>query len=285
MNYEFVKDYKNNEKLKESFNKLAIKTFELDFRSWYEKGYWTNDYIPYSYSYNNEIIANVSVNKMDLIIDDKIYKALQIGTVMTDERFKNQGLSRKLLNYVLEEYKDKVQFIYLFANEDVLSFYPKFGFKRCYESEYILDVSKYEKLNKIEKVEKLDFNTLEDFAKNKKTLSTKLDCINNNLLMFYFTIALSENIYYIKEQNIFIIMEEDEDTIHLYDIISKENYNINDLIKNIINKNTKNIKFYFTANNIKNIKVNKIENNDDALFIYGQNPLKENFAFPITSHC
>lgn len=285
MNYEFVKDYKNNKILKESFNKLAIKTFELDFRSWYEKGYWTNDYIPYSYSYNNEIIANVSVNKMDLIIDDKIYKALQIGTVMTDERFKNQGLSRKLLNYVLEEYKDKVQFIYLFANEDVLSFYPKFGFKRCYESEYILDVSKYEKLNKIEKVEKLDFNTLEDFAKNKKTLSTKLDCINNNLLMFYFTIALSENIYYIKEQNIFIIMEEDEDTIHLYDIISKENYNINDLIKNIINKNTKNIKFYFTANNIKNIKVNKIENNDDALFIYGQNPLKENFAFPITSHC
>lgn len=285
MNYEFVKDYKNNEKLKESFNKLAIKTFELDFRSWYEKGYWTNDYIPYSYSYNNEIIANVSVNKMDLIIDDKIYKALQIGTVMTDERFKNQGLSRKLLNYVLEEYKDKVQFIYLFANEDVLSFYPKFGFKRCYESEYILDVSKYEKLNKIEKVEKLDFNTLEDFAKNKKTLSTKLDCINNNLLMFYFTIALSENIYYIKEQNIFIIMEEDEDTIHLYDIISKENYNIDELIKNIINENTKNIKFYFTANNIKNIKINKIKNNDDALFIYGQNPLKENFAFPITSHC
>lgn len=285
MNYEFVKDYKNNEILKESFNKLAIKTFELDFIPWYEKGYWTNDYIPYSYSYNNEIIANVSVNKMDLIIDNKIYKAVQIGTVMTDERFKNKGLSRKLLNYVLEKYKDKVQFIYLFANEDVLSFYPKFGFKRYYESEYILDVSKYEKLNKIEKVEKLDFNILEDFAKNKKTLSTKLDCINNNLLMFYFTIAFSENIYYIKEQNSFVIMEEDEDTIHLYDIISKENNNIDDLIKNIINENTKNIKFYFSANNIKNIKINKIENNDDALFIYGDNPLNGNFAFPITSHC
>lgn len=38
--YELVSDYRHNEKLKESFNKLAINTFDLDFSDWYKRGYW-----------------------------------------------------------------------------------------------------------------------------------------------------------------------------------------------------------------------------------------------------
>lgn len=40
--YGLVSDYRNNESLKESFNSLAMKTFELDFRGWYNKGYWND---------------------------------------------------------------------------------------------------------------------------------------------------------------------------------------------------------------------------------------------------
>ena len=33
--YELVSDYRHDDRLKESFNDLAIETFGLDFRDWY----------------------------------------------------------------------------------------------------------------------------------------------------------------------------------------------------------------------------------------------------------
>jgi len=63
--------------LKESFNALAMKTFKLDFRGWYNKGYWNDTYIPYSFVDQGKIISNASINKMSVIINDKVYKGIQ----------------------------------------------------------------------------------------------------------------------------------------------------------------------------------------------------------------
>lgn len=43
-----VKNYKENEALRLSFNGLAGKTFGLDFEDWYQNGFWKENYIPYS---------------------------------------------------------------------------------------------------------------------------------------------------------------------------------------------------------------------------------------------
>ncbi|WLP60609.1 hypothetical protein [Bacillus pumilus] len=48
--YELVSDYRHDNELKESFNQLAIKTFNLDFSDWYKRGYWDEKYIPYPLS-------------------------------------------------------------------------------------------------------------------------------------------------------------------------------------------------------------------------------------------
>lgn len=46
--FEFKRDYKENEKLRQSFNALAERTFGLNFEDWYQNGYWRENYIPYS---------------------------------------------------------------------------------------------------------------------------------------------------------------------------------------------------------------------------------------------
>jgi hypothetical protein len=43
-----IKDYKHNEKLRNSFNQLAINTFGIEFETWYKHGFWTEKYIHYS---------------------------------------------------------------------------------------------------------------------------------------------------------------------------------------------------------------------------------------------
>lgn len=134
--FELVKDYRDNQLLRKSFNQLAIKTFGLDFEDWYQNGYWGETYIPYSILYGNEIIANVSVNIMDFMLHKEVKQYVQLGTVMTDERYRGQGLAKRLIKEIEKDYNDKVDGYYLFANDSVLDFYPKFGYEKNIEYQY-----------------------------------------------------------------------------------------------------------------------------------------------------
>lgn len=49
---------------------------------------------------------------------------------MTDVKYRDQGLLRIIMEKVIAEWKDKCELIYLFANDSVLDFYPKFGFDK-----------------------------------------------------------------------------------------------------------------------------------------------------------
>ncbi len=46
MNYQLVKQVRENNPLRKSFIDLAVKTFDLSFEEWYQQGYWTDAYIP-----------------------------------------------------------------------------------------------------------------------------------------------------------------------------------------------------------------------------------------------
>ena len=73
MEFEIVKNYRENETLRHSFEKLAQETFGIDFESWYQNGFWTNRYNPYSVLLDGEIVANVSVNQMKMRLAEKEY--------------------------------------------------------------------------------------------------------------------------------------------------------------------------------------------------------------------
>lgn len=58
---------------------------------------------------------------------------MQIGTVMTAPEDRNHGLSCWLMEQTLSVWRDRCDFIYLYANDSVLDFYPRFGFKKARE--------------------------------------------------------------------------------------------------------------------------------------------------------
>lgn len=291
--YELVSDYRNNESLKEKFNTLAMKTFELDFRGWYNKGYWDDKYIPYSFVDEGKFIANASINKMSIVINGKMCEGIQIGTVMTDENYRNQGLAKQLMQHIMKEYENTCDFMYLFANDTVLDFYPKFGFTRLNESEFSLDLAKSSiQMNKDAKVKRLtieiDLALLEKFAENRHVNSTILDVENNeSLLMFYFTLAFREAIFYVENLETIVLMEEEEDTLHIFDIISLNVPNIEAVLASIVKETTKKVVFYFTPDfTIEGMTATIMPNDDDALFVLTKKSLlKGNFMFPLTSHC
>lgn len=61
---------------------------------------------------------------------------LQLGTVMIDKKYRNMGFIKTIMQEIEKDYYDIVDGIYLFVNDSVLEFYPKFGYKKSTEYRY-----------------------------------------------------------------------------------------------------------------------------------------------------
>ena len=125
---DILHDYRADKQLRDSFNRLAEQTFGLNFEGWYQKGFWGENYDPHSIVIDGEVVSNVSVNRRDLVFGGRRYHILQLGTVMTAPEYRGRGLNRAIMEYIEREYAD-ADGIYLFANDTVVDYYPRFGFR------------------------------------------------------------------------------------------------------------------------------------------------------------
>lgn len=252
-NLKLVSDYKDNDILRASFNKLALQTFGISFEEWYQKGLWDDKYIGYSYiTDDNVVVSNISINKMEVILNGELKKAIQIGTVMTHTMFRNKGLSRKLLEHILDNYKTDYQLFYLFANQSVLEFYPKFGFEPIPQTQYWSEINlnaltDNSKLLKLDISKNTDFELIHNLAKNRQAVSQVFGVASNpGLLMFYCMFVYSDCLYYSEEQDTLVIYKQENDVLHLHDIISPTAIDFASLLPKIANIESKTIQYYFT---------------------------------------
>ncbi|EAA0035574.1 GNAT family N-acetyltransferase [Listeria monocytogenes] len=290
MNYEMISDYKDNKMYRDSFNKLAESTFDINFEEWFRSGFWNDKYVCYSYIDNNEVISNVSINKMNLIYQGENYSALQIGTVMTYPNYRGQGLAKNLLNHVIAKYEDQYDFLYLFANDTVLDFYPKFGFERIEESSFTVDAcnlkKKASKLKKLNPDNKTDFQLISRIVSKRAPLSNILDVKESeDLLMFYVLIALKNELYYLEELDVIILMEQEGTDLYVLDILSTKKLDVVEVLSYLSTKKIETIHLLFTPEKSKYIDAAYIIETEDMLFVRPNVLTSENyFLFPATSH-
>lgn len=162
-------DFRNDDSLRIPFNRLTKRVYGFDFENWHQHGYWGEKYIPYALMQGDEMVSNVSISIIDFLVDEKKRTFIQIGSVMTNPDKRHQGLNKLLLERVLQDWRDKCDLIYLFANNTVLDFYPKFGFRQIDQWQYARQlIAKSNNHN----VTKLDMSLPE----NKQLLHDKINC-------------------------------------------------------------------------------------------------------------
>lgn len=59
-----------------------------------------------------------------------------IKNVFENEKYRNRGLIRQIIQEIEKDYSGKNDGYFLFANDSVLDFYPRFGFKKWDEFGY-----------------------------------------------------------------------------------------------------------------------------------------------------
>ena len=285
--FKIIKNYRENELLRTGFCKLSNKIFGLDFEDWYQNGYWGDNYIPYSVAVCEKIVANVSVNIIDMMSGGTKKHYIQLGTVMTDEAYRNKGFIRKLMEEIDKDYQ-YVEGVYLFANDSVLNFYPKFGFKKAEEFQYSKGVciKTQRNISKISMRGKSDWHVLEQAIKS--SVRNESFGMDNNmcLIMFYVTKFMQDNVYYIKDNDIYVIAEEEGSDLFIHNVFSKQIVDLDKVISSFGEEITK-VTLGFTPLDGSGYKISKVQQDDTTLFVKGKIQTEfENakIMFPTLSH-
>jgi GNAT superfamily N-acetyltransferase len=284
--YQFIKNYRDIDDYRKSLNDLTTAVYGFSFEHWYQLGYWRDKYCPYSLLHQGRVVANISANPIEFQADERVYHTLQIGTVMTDPAYRNQGLSRVLMNIVLEEYENKCDLIYLYANDSVLEFYPKFGFKEAPEYIYTKEFQQGERTYRFDK---LDGRRMEaqqlimEIIASSNPVSRYSMLNNPGLPMFYLSSFLAENIYYCEELELLAIVEYEEDKLRLIDIYCGKDFDLEKVIQSLISKPIMQVSLGFTPINTADFNCVPLKEEGTTFFVKGNN-FVEKGKLPELSH-
>lgn len=216
-----LKHYFHDDTLRASFNALAEQTFGLNFENWYQNGFWTDAYDPYSIFEDGRIVANVSLNRTDMVIRGQHKRLYQLGTVMTAPEYRNRGYIRAIMAQI-EKDTAGADGVYLFANDSVLSFYPKFGFTEDREYVYTRSVAQSGP-NCLERVPMDAPAAWEQLGRAmvENTFPTACSMVDNpGLLFFYAAQFMSGCVFLHRETGAWIIAEQEAGQLTIHNIFS-----------------------------------------------------------------
>lgn len=228
---EIIKHYRNKEPLRRSFNDLAKATFGLDFENWYRMGCWGENYEPYSVMEDGKIVANVSLNRTDMVIGGERKRLYQLGTVMTSPEYRGRGYIRAIMAQIEGDTAD-ADGIYLFANDSVLDFYPKFGFTKGKEYLY----SKPAGRTGENRMVRMKMDTAENRDRLAAAMAVSMfpaGCTmvdNPGLIFFYAAQFLQENVYFCEELNAWAIAEKEAGVLTLHEVFAGETCSLDTVI-------------------------------------------------------
>ena len=293
MEFEIVKNYRENETLRHSFEKLAQETFGIDFESWYQNGFWTNRYNPYSVLLDGEIVANVSVNQMKMRLAEKEYHFIQLGTVMTYEKHRNKGYIRRIMEEIEKDYAE-VDGFYLFGNDSVLDFYPKFGFKPAQEFQMVKGKVKNCNDNGINTftAKKVPMETPNDWEFmvqqiEKSMPNSRFEMVDNSqLAMFYLSSFMKDNVYFVESENAYVVAEVDGTELLLTAVYAEQVVDLDKVIAAFGNE-IEEVKLGFTPLEDSGFETIPYKEEDCTLFLKGnawEAYRKDKLRFPELSH-
>lgn len=289
---ELISNYLRDDNLRHALNELTRKTFCFDFEGWVTGGYFEGDYIPYSYIEDGKILANVSANIMKFRQNGVMKNYIQLGTVMTDEAYRRQGLAAKLIKHVVETYEKDCDGIYLFGNLDSLGFYRKTGFKEglqysCRVKKEFLPTGTASGFVPVDSADKTMKEKYMDAVRNS-AVNSSLEQINKFGLQMFYTSGM-EGIFYAEDIDCFIAVEKDGDALLLNSVISKNSVSLKQVLDRLEGSISE-IRLGFTplAQDLEMCELTVFDGADDYRLFYIGDEIKslekEKLYFPEFSH-
>lgn len=270
-NYTLYIQYQHDEKLRMEFNRMTQHFWEFDFENYYQSGFWEDNCILYSLFDKDKIVSHITVS----LFTKEEKTLMQLGTVMTEENYQKQGLNRFLMERITVDFKDKIEGTFLFANETVLDYYPKFGLIPVPEFEHFQTKKNTDFIQKYKK-RKLNFE-------NEKDLKLFEMLVENSIansefqtkskgLSFFYCYAYQEMgfrdaIYFIDELNCAVVAQLEQQHLHIVEIFSENEVKLDDIICTFSDFPFEEVVFDFTPKQAIEFQYRDYKEDDLQLFV------------------
>lgn len=266
---EIIKHYRENDALRAGFNALAEETFGLNFENWYQNGFWGENYDPYSVVEDAKVVANVSVNRTDMVIGGERKRLYQLGTVMTAEGCRNRGYIRAIMAEVEKDIAG-ADGVYLFANDSVLDFYPKFGFVPGAEHIYSRDVSQ----EGPRRMARVPMDGPEGWDKlcramDENTFPAACRMVGNpGLIFFYVSQFMPDCVFYSDQLDAWTIAELEDGELVLHDVFASGDMPLNEVIA-AFGSGVRHVTLGFTPADSAGFTCEALKEEDTSFFVRG----------------
>jgi GNAT superfamily N-acetyltransferase len=255
---------------------LITEVFGISFAPWLARKLWDDKYESYSFIENGNMLANVCIFKADMRVSGQPVRVHQFGAVATRKNERGKGLSRKLMNHVLDIYPNTPAF--LAANDSVLDFYPPFGFRRVQTYLPALDVAINNGENTAEKCN-IDDARVQHALYGQRVYSRLLDVTNmQSVEIFNMIMGEGYPLFYLPACGAVVVAYQMGTTLHLKNVLSPQPLAFDELAKQLPFHGITRVEFGF---NPDWLGVNpQWAANNDPYFLRGAWGLPTHFRFP-----
>lgn len=278
--------YWKDEVLLSAFKTLLYDIHQLDFSLLIESGFWDDNYVPFTFFKDGKAISNVCIYSVPCIINGEEKQLAQVSGVGTLPEFRKQGLNRELTKRAIEWAKNQHEFFFLFADDEAVDYYDNGGFtpikqyliRQTLQENQQLPFTKkpLEKLG----LERLDF--IAEAVEKRSPVSNIFATMSLKLTMFHVLYTLPDHLYYIKELDTIIAMEQKKNCLAIYDLIAPSMPSLEMLLPFIINESINELEFHFYPDQLGVNNFNYIERKGYNPFLKGNLSIKKPLVFPYT---
>ena len=222
----------------------------IDFRAWRDRGGWTGDYHAHALADGDQIVANVSVARVELVVEGRAARGMQLGAVGVIPERRGRGLQRALLDEVLGEIGREADVVFLFANDEVLDFYPRFGFERVEERVFGAEASV---LPSPERLPRLSLDRPEHLDRFRAACASALPVTERFgargygwIALWYATYFVERHLFHAPEHDAVVVARQKEDLLEVLDVLAPRRFDLGPLLPRIAESPVRRIEFGFT---------------------------------------
>ena len=272
--------------LHDAFMRYVPEVFpSITFRRWYELGGWHAGYRAFALFEGDRIVANASLQRMSLVVRGQRRTGWQLGAVGVLPEWRGRGLQQQLMSDVLKRI-DPRDPVFLFANEDVLDFYPKFGFKRVTEWLFGIETDVEPAASSLRR---LSVDSPEDralvarIAASAQPVTERFGAEDyGGELLWYWTQFHKDNVYYHAGDDALVVAEEDLEVLRILDVFAERPVDLPAYLPQLATRPTQHVEFGFTPERYFPRAQPLCEYLESTLFVLGTAGLPSGpFKFPV----
>jgi GNAT superfamily N-acetyltransferase len=270
----------------EAFLEFVPRVFpRISFRGWHEHGGWDDRYVAFALADGDRIVANASLMRMDVVLRDQRMRGWQLGAVGTLAEHRGHGLQAELIPRLLE-HTGAQDPVFLFANHNVLDFYPRFGFERVRECLFRVDcrvTPDGPPLRTLDLASPGDRALLLRIAARAEPVTTLFGARDyGTTILWYWSNFHRHNLRHAPDHDAVLVVAHDDDLLRIYDVLTATPLDLAAYLPRLVSGPVTQLEFGFTPTRYWPDATVRADYTDSPLFVRGPHRLPaEPFKFPM----